>query len=78
MVFKRLNPLSFYENTSAITTTFNLVVHSKTKHIELRKNFIKGHFLKKDMQMEPVSKNHQLSVILTKPLLTLNFLILEI
>lgn len=35
-------------NTSAITITKNLVQHSLTKHIDVRYNFIRDQYTKKD------------------------------
>ena len=58
----------FYDNTSAINITKNLVQHSCTKHIEIRHNFIRDHALKGDICIEHVDTLNQLIDIFTKPL----------
>lgn len=44
----------YYDNTSTIAITQNLVLHSTTKHINIRYHFIRDHAEKKDMQIEYV------------------------
>ena len=60
--------LFFYDNTSAINITKNLVQHSRTKHIEIRHHFIRDHALKGDICIEHVDTLNQLADIFIKPL----------
>ncbi|KAK6138999.1 hypothetical protein DH2020_027258 [Rehmannia glutinosa] len=56
------------DNTSAIAITQNPVLHSRTKHIDVRYHFIRDHVEKKDITLEYVSTDKQLADIFTKPL----------
>ncbi|KAK6117999.1 hypothetical protein DH2020_048254 [Rehmannia glutinosa] len=56
------------DNTSAIAITQNLVLHSRTKHIDVRYHFIRDHVEKKDIILEYTSTDQQLADIFTKPL----------
>ncbi|KZV46985.1 hypothetical protein F511_15782 [Dorcoceras hygrometricum] len=56
------------DNTSAIAITQNPVLHSRTKHIDIRHHFIRDHVLKKDVRLEYVSTEQQVADIFTKPL----------
>ncbi|KAK6149412.1 hypothetical protein DH2020_016937 [Rehmannia glutinosa] len=56
------------DNTSAIAITQNPVLHSKTKHIDVRYHFIRDHVEKKDITVEYISTDKQLADIFTKPL----------
>jgi len=56
------------DNTSAISLTKNHVLHSRTKHIEIRHHFLKDHVEKKDVSFEYVDTKDQLTDIFTKPL----------
>ncbi|KAK6163564.1 hypothetical protein DH2020_000428 [Rehmannia glutinosa] len=56
------------DNTSAIATTQNPVLHSRTKHIDVRYHFIRDHVEKKDITLEYISTEKQLADIFTKPL----------
>ena len=58
----------FYDNTSAINITKNLVQHSGTKHIEIRHHFIRDNVLKGDISIEIVNYLNQLANNFTKPL----------
>jgi len=55
-------------NTSAINVSKNPVLHSRTKHIEIRHHFIRDHVLKGDVVLEFVDTKNQLADIFTKPL----------
>lgn len=55
-------------NTSAIVITHNHVLHSRTKHIDIKYHFIRYYVEKKDIMFEYVKKDNQLPNILTKPL----------
>ncbi|KAK7390792.1 hypothetical protein VNO78_18871 [Psophocarpus tetragonolobus] len=56
------------DNTSSINLTKNPVMHSRTKHIEVRHHFIRDHVLKGDREIEFIDTNNQLTDIFTKPL----------
>ena len=56
------------DNTSAINISKNPVLHSRTKHIEIRHHFIRDHVLKGDVVLEFVDTKNQLADIFTKPL----------
>ncbi|GJW86410.1 hypothetical protein Tco_0161750 [Tanacetum coccineum] len=53
----------FYDNTSDIAISNNLVLHSRTKHID-----IKDHILKGDIELHFIPTQYQLADIFTKPL----------
>ncbi|GKD71688.1 hypothetical protein Tco_1325778 [Tanacetum coccineum] len=59
--------LIFCDNTSAITTSNNPVLHSKTKHIDIGYHFIRDHILKGDIELHFVPIDLQLADIFTKP-----------
>ncbi|GKE01244.1 hypothetical protein Tco_1389227 [Tanacetum coccineum] len=65
----------FYDNTSAIAISNNLVLHSRTKYID-----IKDHILKGDIELHFIPTQYQLADIFTKPLdePTLKRLIVEL
>ncbi|CAL0322728.1 unnamed protein product [Lupinus luteus] len=56
------------DNTSAINLSKNLVLHSRTKHIEIRHHFLRNHVQKGDCVLEFVETSKQLADIFTKPL----------
>ncbi|GKF80937.1 retrovirus-related pol polyprotein from transposon TNT 1-94, partial [Tanacetum coccineum] len=58
----------FCDNTSAISISNNLVLHSRIKHINIRYHFIRDHILKGDIELHFVPTNLQLADIFTKPL----------
>ncbi|GKA29677.1 retrovirus-related pol polyprotein from transposon TNT 1-94, partial [Tanacetum coccineum] len=58
----------FCDNTSAIAISNNLVLHSRTKHIDIRYHFIRDHILKGDIELHFVPTDLQLADIFTKPL----------
>ncbi|GKE88428.1 hypothetical protein Tco_1565903 [Tanacetum coccineum] len=58
----------FYDNTSAIAISNNPVLHSRTKHIDIRYQFIRDHILKGDIELHFVPTQYQLVDIFTKPL----------
>ncbi|GJR53826.1 retrovirus-related pol polyprotein from transposon TNT 1-94 [Tanacetum coccineum] len=60
--------LIFCDNTSAIAISNNLVLHSRTKHIDIRYYFIRDHILKGDIELHFVPTDLQLADIFTKPL----------
>jgi hypothetical protein len=60
-------PLLF-DSTSAISVTKNLVLHSKTKHIDVRFHFLRDHSKKGDIDLHHIDTHHQLANIFAKPL----------
>ena len=61
------------DNASAINLAKNLVLHSRTKHIEICHHFIHDHVEKGDVAFEYVDIKNQLVDIFTKPLATKSF-----
>ncbi|GKC15764.1 hypothetical protein Tco_1012546 [Tanacetum coccineum] len=70
----------FCDNTSAISISNNLVLHSRTMHIDIRYHFIINHILKGDIELHFIPTQYQLVDIFTKPLdeLTFKILIVEL
>ncbi|GKA29995.1 hypothetical protein Tco_0716240, partial [Tanacetum coccineum] len=56
----------FCDNTSAIAISNNPVLHSRTKHIDIRYHFIRDHILKGDIELYFVSTELQLAAYLPK------------
>jgi len=56
------------DNTSAINLYKNPIMHSTTKHIEIRHPFLKDHVSKGDCYIEFFDSENQLVDIFTKPL----------
>jgi hypothetical protein len=61
------------DNTSAISLSKNPIQHSRTKHIEIRYDFIRDHVQKGDIKLKFVSTDSQWANILTKPLIKEQF-----
>nr|GEV82662.1 retrovirus-related Pol polyprotein from transposon TNT 1-94 [Tanacetum cinerariifolium] len=57
----------FCDNTSAIAISNNTVLHSRTKHIDIRYHFIRDHILKWDIELHFFPTQYQLADIFTKP-----------
>ncbi|WVZ81036.1 hypothetical protein U9M48_028463, partial [Paspalum notatum var. saurae] len=55
------------DSTSVISVAKNPVLHSKTKHIDVRFHFLRDHYGKGDIDMIHVETQNQLADILTKP-----------
>ncbi|GKA14806.1 retrovirus-related pol polyprotein from transposon TNT 1-94 [Tanacetum coccineum] len=58
----------FCDNTSVIAISNNPVLHSRTKHIDIRYHFIRDHILKGDIELHFVPTDLHLADIFTKPL----------
>jgi len=56
------------DNTSAINISKNPILHSRTKHKEIRHHFLRDHVLKGDCVLEFEDTKNQLADIFTKPL----------
>ena len=61
------------DNTSAISISKNLVMHSKTKHILIKYYFLREHVTEKHVKLEFVGTKEHVAEIFTKPLLRENF-----
>ena len=57
-----------HEGSYHINISKNLVLYSRTKHIEIRHHFIRDHVLKGDVVLEFVDTKNQLADIFTKPI----------
>nr|GEZ23544.1 copia protein [Tanacetum cinerariifolium] len=58
----------FYDNTSSIAISNNPILHSRTKHIDIRYHFMRDHILKGDTELHFIPTEYQLADIFTKPL----------
>ena len=58
----------FCDSTSAISVAKNPVLHSKTKHIEVRYHFLRDNVEKGNISLSYVPTQDQLADIFTKPL----------
>jgi hypothetical protein len=56
------------DNESAIKIAYNLVQHSRTKHIEIQNHFIRDHVAHGDIELAYICTKDQLVDIFTKPL----------
>ena len=63
------DPIPIYcDNTSTISISKNLVMHSKTKHIPLKYHFLRDQIAEKNIRVEYVGTKEQVADIFTKPL----------
>ncbi|KAJ9535241.1 LOW QUALITY PROTEIN: hypothetical protein OSB04_un001670 [Centaurea solstitialis] len=70
----QLSKIPIYcDNTSAIAIANNPVLHSKTKHIEVRYHFIRDHVMNGDIELHFVLTEYQLADLFTKPLDVMRF-----
>ena len=58
----------FFDNTSAINISKNLVMYSKTKHIPIKFHFLREQVTEKNIKLEYVGTKEQIADIFTKPL----------
>eukprot|EP00253_Pinus_taeda_P023543 PITA_23543 len=56
------------DNTSAISISKNLVMHSKTNHIPIKYHFLREQVIEQKVKLEYVPSKEQVVDILTKPL----------
>ncbi|GJY80064.1 hypothetical protein Tco_0492815 [Tanacetum coccineum] len=63
----------FCDNTNAIAISNNPVLHSRTKHIDIRYHFIRDHIVKGDIELHFIPIKYQLADIFTEPLDELTF-----
>jgi hypothetical protein len=62
-------PIPIYcDNTSTISISKNLVMHSKTKHIPIKYHFLQEQVAEKNIRVEYVGTKEQVADIFTKPL----------
>ncbi|KAJ9544470.1 hypothetical protein OSB04_024177 [Centaurea solstitialis] len=65
----QLSKIPIYcDNISAIAIANNPVLHSKTKHIEVRYHFIRDHVMNGDIELHFIPTEYQLADLFTKPL----------
>ncbi|GJR74997.1 hypothetical protein Tco_0087362 [Tanacetum coccineum] len=57
-----------YDNKGAIELSKNIILHSRTKHIEIRHHFLRDNVQKGNISIEKVSSEDNIADILTKPL----------
>jgi hypothetical protein len=63
------DPIPIYcDNTSAISISRNLVMHSKTKHIPTKYHFLWEQVIDKNIRVEYVGTKEQVAYIFIKPL----------
>ena len=62
------------DNTSAINISKNPIQHSRTKHIDIKHHFTRGHIFKGDIKLEFVYTTDHFVDTLTKPLDKNNFI----
>ena len=56
------------DNTSAIDLSKNPVLHSRSKHIDIRHHFLRDHVNKGDIKMTHIETEYNIADIFTKPL----------
>ena len=56
------------DNTSAISISKNLVMHSKTKHIPIKFHFLQEQVTEKNIKLEYIGTKEQAADVFTKPL----------
>ncbi|GJS93552.1 hypothetical protein Tco_0800520 [Tanacetum coccineum] len=66
------------DNKSAIDLSKNPILHSRTKHIEIRHHFLRDNVQKGNISIEKVSSEDNIADILTKPLKRESFNLLRL
>jgi hypothetical protein len=61
------------DNTSAISVSKNLVLHSKTKHIPIKYNFLREQVTNQIVQVHYIPTTEKIADIFTKPLAKTSF-----
>lgn len=62
-------PIVIYcDNTSIVSMSKNLVLHSKIKHIEIKYHVVREKVVEKEVRLEYISTKEQIADIFTKPL----------
>jgi hypothetical protein len=62
-------PISiFCDNIGAINISKNPMMHSKTKHISIKFNFIWEHFIENNTKLNYIGTKERIANIFTKPL----------
>ena len=56
------------DNTSAIDLSKNPVLHSRSKHIDIRHHFLRDHVNKGDIKISHIETENNIADIFTKPL----------
>ncbi len=56
------------DNTSYISISKNLVMHSRTKHICIKYHFVREHVLAKTIKLKHIGTKEQVADIFTNPL----------
>ena len=67
----------FCDNTTKISISKNLVMHTKTKHIAIKYHFLRELVQDKEVSLEYVNTKEQIADIFTKPLPKDEFLYLR-
>jgi hypothetical protein len=68
------DPITIHcDNTSAISVSKNLVLHSKTKHIPIKYHFLREQVTNRVVQLNYIPSTEQIADIFTKPLATTPF-----
>ena len=63
-----VHPVKLYvDNQGAISLAKNPVNHARSKHIDIRYNFVRDHVTKKKIEIEYVSTEHNVADLMTKP-----------
>ncbi|GJW44022.1 hypothetical protein Tco_0072821 [Tanacetum coccineum] len=68
LVAMSLAEAEYVTAAGAIAISNNPVLHSRTKHIDIRYHFIRDHILKGDIELHFIPTEYQLADIFTKPL----------
>ncbi|KAE9614419.1 putative RNA-directed DNA polymerase [Lupinus albus] len=66
--FECQTPLILCDNLNTVAMAHNLVLHNRTKHIELDLFFVRDRFQSKALQVKYIPFEHQTTDVLTKPL----------